>query len=347
LHRVVFGRKSQVECLLGYPEYGFHMSHEIAIRRTEILASHEGCHWSRATNPLNSGWMWPGPKSRLADRSPLRRSDEPGDGSRSPLVPGRRRGYIAGSPDGGTEPFFRQYGNRRGLTAPLAALRSLEKTMKIGRMPCRIATITLITTIAIHQSGKAAQQPCDKGAGVKAGFCETMIPGPRQKERAKSQSGCPAYMAPCVDDDERAPATMPYADDAAIAPPTVRWKGWRRMPNDYSGCEESEAGGSVHRADCREDPAYPYQYPGCPYIGPSATPGVYHRLPAMPRELPPPEIYRSPHGTPAPTAPGTLPGKKSANDAECPAHPEVDTMEFRRSDAKEGEFDRTPFNRPY
>ena len=51
LHRVVFGRKSQVECPLGHPEYGFHMSHEIAIRRTEILASQEGCHWSRATNP--------------------------------------------------------------------------------------------------------------------------------------------------------------------------------------------------------------------------------------------------------------------------------------------------------
>jgi hypothetical protein len=219
--------------------------------------------------------------------------------------------------------------------------------MKIGRMPCRIATITLLTTIAIHQAGKAAQQPCDKGNVVKRAACENMFPSLRVIERAKSPSGYPEYMAPCVDDDERAPATMPYADEAAVAPPKVRSKGWRRMPNDYSGCEESEAGGQIHRADCREDPSYPYQYPGCPYIGPSATPGVYHRLPAMPREFPPPETYRSPHGTSAPRSPGTPPAKQPANDAECPAHPEVDTMEFRRSDAKEGEFDRTPFNRPY
>jgi hypothetical protein len=216
--------------------------------------------------------------------------------------------------------------------------------MKIGRMPCRIATITLLTTIAIHQAGKAAQQPCDKGAGVKGAPCETLIPGPRPKEQAKVPSACPEYMPPCIDDDEPAPATMPYADDAAVAPPKLRSKRWRRMPNDYSGCEESEAGAPIHGADCREDPAYPYQYPGCPYVGPSATPGVYHRLPAMPRELPPPEVYRSSH---KPSAPATPPAKKSANDAECPAHPEVDTMEFRRSDAKEGEFDRIPFNRPY
>jgi hypothetical protein len=154
-------------------------------------------------------------------------------------------------------------------------------------------------------------------------------------------------MAPCIDDDESAPATMPYVDDVAVAPPKARPNRWKRMPNDYSGCEESEAGGQVHGADCREDPAYPYQYPGCPYIGPSATPGVYHRLPAMPRDVPPREIYRAAHFTLVPQAPESSPAKNSARDAECPAHPEVDTMEFRRNDAKPGEFDHAPFNRPY
>jgi hypothetical protein len=237
------------------------------------------------------------------------------------------------------------------------------------RTPCRVATVALITIVGSYQAAQAAQQHPAKGAGVRKASCERMIPAcaPHSdslpgEERALERwdpllegesrldkcpmRGYPERMPPCIDDEDRAPATMPYAEDSESQEcgPVSRW---RRMPNDYSGCEESEPRSPLHRADCQEDPAYPYQYPGCPYIGPATTPGVYHRLPAMPEERRPKDLYQLPMHHTEPEAPGNFHLKKQADEADCPTHPEVDTMEFRRSDAKEGEFDRSPFNRPY
>ena len=170
------------------------------------------------------------------------------------------------------------------------------------------------------------------------------LPGGEREPDTRLMRGYPERMPPCTDDEDLAPATMPYAEDSQECRPASRW---RRMPNDYSGCEESESRSPLHRADCQEDPAYPYQYPGCPYIGPAATPGVYHRLPAMPEEGPPKDLYQAPLRHTEPPAPGDFRFKKPVDEIDCPTHPEVDTMEFRHSDAKEGEFDRSPFNRPY
>jgi hypothetical protein len=224
----------------------------------------------------------------------------------------------------------------------------------IRRTPCRVATLAWMAIVGSYQAAQAAQQNPDEGAGVKKASCERMMPACASHPDALPEGervldnclmrGYPERMPPCIDDEDRAPATMPYAEDPQeCRPPST----WRPMPNDYSGCEESESPSPLHRADCQEDPAYPYQYPGCPYIGPATTPGVYHRLPAMPEEGRPKDLYQLPMRHTEPAAPGNSRPTKPADEIDCPTHPEVDTMEFRRSDAKEGEFDRSPFNRPY
>jgi hypothetical protein len=75
---------------------------------------------------------------------------------------------------------------------------------------------------------------------------------------------------------------------------------------------------------CQEDPHRHEHYPVCPYSGRSYCPTVPARTPPAPQEEPS-ETY-----------------PKNQADPESPAQPGVDTMEYRPSDAKEGEFESKP-----
>lgn len=129
------------------------------------------------------------------------------------------------------------------------------------------------------------------------------------------------------------------------------------------GETEDPEGGAV---DCMEDPNTHQPHSGCPYMGgnspmPHCQPAVTDPTPARPHKK---KVKSSPIVDPLPDAEETdappEDGTKSfpmeppassgrprnlgptPND-ETPSHPEVDTMEFRKSDAKEGEFDSRPF----
>jgi len=96
------------------------------------------------------------------------------------------------------------------------------------------------------------------------------------------------------------------------------------------GAEEAEPSHPSRPANCQEDPSYDLQYPGCPYTGPRSgkqTPND----PLLPLQehkgVSPSNLMMQP--------------KPKLNE-EVPAHPEVDTMEFRPSDAQDGDFDPHP-----
>ena len=72
----VGGEKSEDETSTRDAEYGFDTSHEMAIRRREILSSQVGCHGSGATN--------------LADQSALR-WDKPSGGGNLTKLGNRKR----------------------------------------------------------------------------------------------------------------------------------------------------------------------------------------------------------------------------------------------------------------
>jgi hypothetical protein len=162
-------------------------------------------------------------------------------------------------------------------------------------------------------------------------------------------------MLRCFDDDEDAPARMPRADGTEPLTGTdALFRFWqdlfRGAMEEMDGQEESEALHEQEPPLCQEDPAYQYQYPGCPFTGkcpyldaPTSRPDAplheNKRKKAImdpgfdPNSLHVPERLKR-----------FLPQAGSAEEEEGEPLPEptVDTTEFRPSDAKAGEFDPQP-----
>lgn len=153
------------------------------------------------------------------------------------------------------------------------------------------------------------------------------------------------YMPPCSDEPPPAPRFMAYATDPA---PSAHgwlqiWMSLFRKPASPPIVEEEAE--VIHLEEpplCREDPALPYQYPGCPFISPSSPSTTPKARESKPKTdaVPDMEVQARPlkwHQT----------FKKTPEADENPAHPEVDTMEYRPSDAKKGAEDIFQLKRPY
>lgn len=209
-----------------------------------------------------------------------------------------------------------------------------------------------------------AGQPAGTQSIFPRGSTVTVDPGTGQ-----DPDDCPKIMPPCNDDEGEAPAVMPYVEDQDTASADkdcadylkrtvneLRDRG-KEIRDSDAGQEESEAG-DEQEPPLEEDPAYHHQYPGCPHSGYCPYSG---RGPADDYEpVPPPKSEKksaddAEESEPAqPTIQEKQHSKEDKNQAkhpngggkcgseECPAHPEVDTMEFRPSDAHEGEFDPKP-----
>lgn len=155
---------------------------------------------------------------------------------------------------------------------------------------------------------------------------------------------------PYADDGERPLTPMPFAEDEPVLQkadtPWVDflkfWQGLFAKPDGRSG--QSAQPGSDDLPRCQEDASHHQQYSGCPYTGCPAT---------GPRPAGPGPIVPV-HTEPAPTTGGgeesEMPLRKVTprlqkklrelipGDIDCapagvvPRHPEIDTMEFRRTD---------------
>jgi hypothetical protein len=164
----------------------------------------------------------------------------------------------------------------------------------------------------------------------------------------KDSSQKPTFMPPITDNET--PAAKPHA--SADAERIGDFLGsflfdfFHDPASDRTdGTEESATFHPGQPPNCQVDPDYFQQYPGCPFMGrcPSGSP-----LPPNGRPIPKLDTPKKgaveeqivPNSEPNPK-PMTL--QKKCGTEDCPAHPEVDTTEFRPSDAKKGEFDRIPF----
>lgn len=145
-------------------------------------------------------------------------------------------------------------------------------------------------------------------------------------------------VAVAVPADPEVPATMPKCEDAEEIPaPKTEVKAenacgfWdfffkhrsveaKPMPAAEEGTpEESESMPEGKPTDCRVCPDYPHEYPGCPVQhGKTKASGESEESEPMPKHFP--EEFDS-----------------------LPEEPKVDTMEFRKTDAKKGEFAPKPF----
>jgi hypothetical protein len=153
------------------------------------------------------------------------------------------------------------------------------------------------------------------------------------------------------------PRKMPHAEDQAteiqVDPSFLEqfYQGEATHCTDEGAVEESEPPPAT-APDAQEDPNYDQQYPGCPDSGscphshcphagqcpaheestPSA--GEEQNIPPMPESDPDVYLQHKPKYY--------APGRGSSGDY-CPPPSKLDTMEFRRSDARPEYFDRFPF----
>jgi hypothetical protein len=148
---------------------------------------------------------------------------------------------------------------------------------------------------------------------------------------------------------------------------------WKRILQDMVGGESGDTHEQSEKInegvppDCQEDPAYYHQYPGCPYSGGCPYGGCPPGRCLTPPSKPEPKmdtpkaddkLYEikfieghlggdEPQAAPPSRAPEHKPSSVLPNGGseDVPAHPEVDTTEFRpREDAKKGEFDPAPLS---
>jgi hypothetical protein len=177
---------------------------------------------------------------------------------------------------------------------------------------------------------------------------------PTMPPAADTPSAPPSRM-PYADEGKEAdgPSTMPHADDDAATQVPVDANLLQQFYEeeadhctDEGATEESEPPPDA-TPDCREDPNRDKQYPGCPYNGgcphSGQCPAHDHGTPSAGEEqnIPPmpegdPDVYLQ-------HKPKYAPRDGSNSSDYCPPPSKLDTMEFRRSDARPEDFDRFPF----
>ena len=133
-------------------------------------------------------------------------------------------------------------------------------------------------------------------------------------------------------------------------PPNFR-KYYPTPPNfrEAGGEQESELVPGGKAPSLREDPGIHQQYPGCPFMERCIRPRVKPLTPALDGaclwSIDPTTKKKS--ETPSAANTKKIERHLEEDDGEesefNPLHPDVDTTEFRRSDARPGEFDRRPF----
>jgi hypothetical protein len=174
----------------------------------------------------------------------------------------------------------------------------------------------------------------------------------------------PQTMPHCLDAEDTPDLMPPAADSKPTSsndPLFQFWLGLFESAAHESG-KQSQSSYEEEPPHCLEDPAYQYQYPGCPYTGKCP----YQERPDTPKMSDPiPAVKPHQKSAPEKSQPGgkskegkkmtdpkkyelparlrqLLPGDSTEAQEEPAAHPEVDTTEFRPSDAKPGEFDPKP-----
>jgi hypothetical protein len=177
---------------------------------------------------------------------------------------------------------------------------------------------------------------------------------PAQESVAVPVQTAPPPMPYCVD-EETAPRPMPYAADGGEEPAETHekeklqdawrfWKGlfWTDAPRKaVSAPSRNTPADSKGTSSCREGRPDHEQAPACPCTGSTHTP-----TPRACKRRPPvrdsgEEESEEPPSQTKPCQPHLF--QDAEGEEESPAHPEVDTMEFRPSDAHLSDWGPGPF----
>lgn len=212
---------------------------------------------------------------------------------------------------------------------------------------------------AAARAPKAADTKGTCPAGCRPSAAMASAPA-EQDDTEESEPPCKTAPS-CTTKAAGTPATMPYADDeksgAADGQPDQTdeplfrfYLGLFREAMDPAGeTEESEPSYQEDPPAEEPDPAYHHQYPGCPYTGTCPYSGkCAPPEPGEEQETPDADEEHCPYcpgkgtGTTNRSSKKVEPQSDDSEDQECSEHQEIDTTEFRPSDARKGEFDIHP-----
>jgi len=150
--------------------------------------------------------------------------------------------------------------------------------------------------------------------------------------------------------DPSVPATMPEATDGPEEITVMPTMEVEPTQPDAGAQEENETG-EGQSPPCQMSPHHGHEYPGCPYMGgcrpsPCPTPVAPIEVkklkkkkkvtPTEPEEAPMPKLIKKDIVVPVPY------DISADEEEEMPQRHDIDTMEFRKSDAKKGEFRKRP-----
>jgi hypothetical protein len=143
-------------------------------------------------------------------------------------------------------------------------------------------------------------------------------PQPQPQDRPPLSAPTMPY---CTDDTGAAASPVPNSGgDNAQTAPKFSWSDFLKA---CGGCPDASKPPPDGQTNCREDVHHHEHYSGCPYIGPDRV---------------------DPPAAPKASRPGQGGKHRPRQGAteDCPRHPEVDTMEFRRSDGSLNEYGTGP-----
>lgn len=200
---------------------------------------------------------------------------------------------------------------------------------------------------AVHLDGNVEFKPAKPAASEQrsSDVADRALQATLQSGGEEEFTGAaPRFMPPCSDDDEP-PAMMPYAK---------RYEDEEELPWELLGleikksepakteldttAEESQIPFDRALSNCQEDPNYQYQYPGCPYTGPAPKGRIMNDKSFTPLPDPKSRKKLSLPGLDRIRMKSLLPEGGYGEEEEFTPRTTVDTMEFRPSDAKNGEF---------
>jgi hypothetical protein len=232
---------------------------------------------------------------------------------------------------------------------PVAAAQPAAIDTTQGRLPGRlIIADSQEPTLAAKDTLASPPQDYDLEAIAKR------LDGEVLPEEAPAHASLPERTPHCTDED-RAPSVMPYAQDEE-KPEIGFWRGlWKALVSrseTVGGQEDCEPPPLNRPPDCREDPTYPHQCPGCPHSDcrePRVCPYCGKSAPADEevQEVPQP---KKPARQPNKATPKGLwdifesvPIERPSDVWREKGRPGVDTMEFRPSDWGKDDVPLPPF----
>jgi hypothetical protein len=156
---------------------------------------------------------------------------------------------------------------------------------------------------------------------------------------------CPAVMPYCTDDEAPAagvPAMPPAEEDKGAAEMHAEWfrfwMGFFHESGPAKGTTETAVPPAGDTPKCQEDPHYHEHYSGVPYTGGIQPAPSYQAKSTSPNTAKKPGQEECSEPATPKKHKANYPGGKCGKTDECPAHPEIDTMEYRRSDGRLDEY---------